>query len=277
MIETLAEHACFGGTQGVYRHASEATGTAMEVAVYVPPAADDGPCPVLYYLSGLTCTWENVTTKAGAQRYCAEHGLIFVAPDTSPRGEGVPDDPEYDFGQGAGFYLDATQAPWERQFRMESYVAEELPRLVEARFPARPGPAGVTGHSMGGHGALTLAMRHPDRFRSVSAFSPIVAPAEVPWGQKAFAGYLGDRPDAWAEHDACRLARSRGWSGDILVDQGEADGFLETQLRPELFAAACGEAGVPLTLRRHAGYDHSYWFVQTFIGDHIKWHRERLG
>ena len=189
----------------------------------------------------------------------------------------MPDDPEYDFGQGAGFYVDATQAPWERQFRMESYVAEELPRLVEAQFPARPGPAGVTGHSMGGHGALTLAMRHPDRFRSVSAFSPIVAPAEVPWGQKAFAGYLGDRPDAWAEHDACRLARSRGWSGDILVDQGEADGFLETQLRPDLFEAACGEAGVPLTLRRHAGYDHSYWFVQTFIGDHIKWHRERLG
>ncbi|NBB84454.1 MAG: S-formylglutathione hydrolase [Alphaproteobacteria bacterium] len=277
MVETKAEYACFGGTQGVYAHDSDATGTAMEFSVYVPPAAADGPCPVLYYLSGLTCTWENVTIKAGAQHWCAEHGVIFVAPDTSPRGEAVPDDPEYDFGQGAGFYVDATQAPWHRHFRMERYVVEELPTLIADRFPVRPGAAGVTGHSMGGHGALTLALRHPDVFRTVSAFAPIVAPTRVPWGQKAFAGYLGDRGDAWADHDACRLIESRGWAGDILVDQGEADGFLDTQLKPELLAEACDAAGVPLMLRRHAGYDHSYWFVQTFIGDHVAWHAARLG
>lgn len=276
MFETKAQHACFGGTQGVYAHDSDATGTRMEVAVYVPPAAADGPCPVLYYLSGLTCTWENVATKAGAQRYCAEQGIVFVAPDTSPRGEGVPDDPEYDFGQGAGFYLDATQAPWHRNFRMESYIAEELPALIGEHFPVQPGAAGVTGHSMGGHGALTLAMRHPEVFRTVSAFSPIVAPTQVPWGQKAFTGYLGDRPEVWAEHDACRLIETHGWAGDILVDQGEADGFLDTQLKPELLAEACDAAGVPLLLRRHDGYDHSYWFVQTFIGDHIAWHAARL-
>jgi S-formylglutathione hydrolase len=275
MFETITEHACFGGTQGVYAHDSAATGTRMTFAVFVPDA-NKAARGVLYYLSGLTCTWENVTTKAGAQRYAAERGLIFVAPDTSPRGEGVPDDPAADFGQGAGFYVDATQAPWAQHYRMEHYIADELSALIRARFGARDCPAAITGHSMGGHGALTLAMRHPKTFRSASALAPIVNPIDVPWGQKAFAGYLGDDRATWREHDACALVRDRGWRGEFLIDQGEADGFLGTQLQPEPFERACAETETSLTLRRHAGYDHSYYFVATFIGDHIAFHAGNL-
>jgi S-formylglutathione hydrolase len=271
MVETLEQHACFGGIQGVYAHDSAATGTRMTFALFAPPA-DRPVCGVLYYLSGLTCTWENVTIKAGAQRAAAEQGMMFVAPDTSPRGEGVPDDPAVDFGQGASFYVDATESPWSQHFRMEHYLSSELPALVDEHFGARGVPAAITGHSMGGHGALTLAMRHPQRFRSASALSPIVNPSEVPWGQKAFAGYLGDDRAAWRAHDACALVRDRGWARTFLVDQGEADGFLGTQLQPEAFERACAETGTGLTLRRHTGYDHSYYFVATFIGDHIAFH-----
>lgn len=275
-LETLAKHACFGGTQSVHAHASRATGTRMEFAVFVPPQAAERKVPVLYYLSGLTCTWENATTKAGAQRYAAERGLMLVFPDTSPRGEGVANDAAYDLGQGAGFYVDASEAPWAPHFRMESYVTEELVELVEASFPALPGVRGVTGHSMGGHGALTLALRHPGLYRSLSAFSPIVAPSQVPWGQKALGAYLGADPAKWAEHDACALIQSKGWAGDILVDQGAADQFLERELQPQRLEAACRAAGVPLTLRLQPGYDHSYYFVQSFIGDHLAWHAQRL-
>jgi len=268
-IETVSRSQCFGGVQGVYRHRSTSTGTDMRFSVYLPPQAEDGALPVLFYLSGLTCTEENVTVKGGFQRACAERGLVFVAPDTSPRGPEVADVDAYDFGCGAGFYVNATETPWSAHYRMHDYVAQELPALIAAHFPVGSGRMGLTGHSMGGHGALTLAMRHPDRFRSLSAFAPIVAPAQVPWGQKALGGYLGNDPEAWAEHDATQLVGTRGWPHDILVDQGEADEFLETQLRPELFAAACAQAGVSLTLRRQAGYDHSYYFFATFMADHI--------
>jgi S-formylglutathione hydrolase len=275
MLETLEKHACFGGTQGVYAHDSEATGTRMTFAVFAPP--DDQPLRgVLYYLSGLTCTWANVTTKGGAQRYAAERGLLFVAPDTSPRGANVPDNPADDFGQGAGFYVDATQAPWAQHYRMEQYVAHELPALIDAQFGAAGVPAAITGHSMGGHGALTLAMRHPSLFVSASALSPIVNPSEVPWGQKAFAGYFGEDRSRWREHDACALVRERGWPGEFLIDQGEADGFLGVQLQPEAIERACAETGTRLTLRRHAGYDHSYYFVATFIGEHLAFHADNL-
>jgi len=275
-LETVSRSHSFGGTQGVYRHQSASTGTDMRFSVFVPTQAADGPRPVLLYLSGLTCTEENVTVKGGFQRACAERGLIFVAPDTSPRGPEVPDDDAYDFGCGAGFYVDATEAPWSANYRMDDYVAEELPGLIAEHFPADAGSIGLTGHSMGGHGALTLAMRNPGRFGSLSAFAPIVAPSQVPWGQKAFTGYLGDDRAAWAAHDATALVGSHGWPHDILVDQGEADEFLETQLRPGLFEAACAQAGVPLTLRRQAGYDHSYYFIATFMADHIAWHADRL-
>lgn len=276
MLETIAEHACFGGTQGVYAHHSEATGTRMAFSVYVPPRGGS-TCGVLYFLSGLTATWENVTTKAGAQRYAAEKGLIFAAPDTSPRGEELPDDSAADFGQGASFYLDALCEPWSQHFRMETYISEELPALIRKHFPAREGPAAITGHSMGGHGALTLAMRHPQAFQSVSALAPVVNPCDVPWGQKAFAGYLGEDRSAWEAHDACALVRARGFEAEILIDQGEADGFLDVQLQPEAFERACGEADTALTLRRQPGYDHSYYFVATFIGDHIAFHARALG
>lgn len=274
-LEKLNEWKCFGGSQSVYAHASRATGTRMEFAVFRP--AGTGLFPVLYWLSGLTCTWENFVTKAGAQRWAAEQGVMIVCPDTSPRGDDVPDAAdEYDFGKGAGFYVNATQQPWAKHYRMYDYVVDELPALVESDIDGASDIRGISGHSMGGHGALTLALRHPERFRSVSAFSPIVAPARVPWGEKALGRYLGDDTAAWLEHDACSLIQSRGWQGDILVDQGDADTFLEQQLRPGLFEDACAKSGTRLTLRMQPGYDHSYYFVSSFIGDHVAWHAERL-
>ncbi len=276
-MERIEHHACFGGRQEVWKHTSRTLGCEMRFGVYLPPAALAGErCPVLYWLSGLTCTEQNFITKAGAQAHAAAHGLILVAPDTSPRGEGIANDAAYDLGQGAGFYLNATQSPWAPQFRMEDYVVQELPALVEAQFPATARRA-VFGHSMGGHGALTLALRHPGRYASVSAFSPIVAPSQVPWGQKAFAAYLGEDRAAWAAHDAVALV-----AGDLaerlplLVDQGEADEFLAGQLKPELLQQACAAAGHPLTLRRQPGYDHSYYFIASFIGEHITHHARAL-
>ena len=257
---------CYGGDQLVFAHDSKATGTRMEFAVYVPPQAAKQPWPVLFYLSGLTCTWENATTKAGFQRAAAEHGIVIVAPDTSPRGDDVADDTGYDLGKGAGFYLNATQEPWSKHFKMYDYVVNELTELVARSFAVNFARFGITGHSMGGHGALTIAMKNPDRFKSVSAFSPIVAPSQVPWGQKAFNAYLGPDHKMWAEYDACALMASRGWARDILIDQGDADEFLKPQLRPELFAEACKAKHVPLTLRMQAGYDHSVLF-------HVDLHR----
>ena len=276
MLETVSEGKAFGGTQGVYRHASAATGTDMTFSVYVPPHAEGAKLPVVWYLSGLTCTQANVTDKGEYRSACAELGLIFVAPDSSPRGEGVADDPMWDFGQGAGFYVDATEAPWSPHFRMWSYVTEELPALVAEHFPIDMDRQGVTGHSMGGHGALTVALRQPGRFRSVSAFAPIVAPSQVPWGEKAFSGYLGPDRDTWSEHDAVALIENGARVPDLLVDQGDRDPFLAEQLRPELLRDACAQAGIPLTLRMQPGYDHSYLFISTFMADHLRWHRERL-
>jgi S-formylglutathione hydrolase len=275
-LETVSAAKAFGGTQGVYRHASAATGTPMTFSVYVPPHEPGTRLPVVWYLSGLTCTHANVTDKGDHRRACAELGLIFVAPDTSPRGEGVPDDPAWDFGQGAGFYVDATEAPWSTHFRMWSYVTEELPALVAENFPVDMARQGITGHSMGGHGALTVALRHPGRFSSVSAFAPIVAPTQVPWGEKALTGYLGPDPATWANHDAVALIEGGARLPDLLVDQGDADAFLAEQLRPDLLASACEAAGIPLTLRMQPGYDHSYLFVSTFLADHLAWHRGRL-
>jgi S-formylglutathione hydrolase len=278
-VEIVSETRSHGGVQGVYRHASIATGTDMTFSVFVPPQPEKGePLPVLWYLSGLTCTHANVTEKGEFRAACAEHGIIFVAPDTSPRGEGVPDDSAgaWDFGLGAGFYVDATEKPWAANYRMWSYVAEELPALVAEHFPVDLGAQGITGHSMGGHGALTVALRHPERFRSVSAFAPIVAPGQVPWGQKALAGYLGQDRSTWRAHDAFALIEDGARVADLLVDVGEADPFLEKELRPELLEQACAEVGIPLMLRRHAGYDHSYYFISTFMADHVAWHAERL-
>ena len=275
-MERIEQHASFGGRQEVWQHASTSTGTPMRFGIYLPPAALAGErCPVLYWLSGLTCTEQNFITKAGAQEHAARHGLIVVAPDTSPRGEGVANDPAYDLGQGAGFYLNATQTPWAPHFRMEDYVVQELPALVEQHFPATDA-RGIAGHSMGGHGALTLALRHPGRYRSVSAFSPIVAPSQVPWGQKAFSTYLGDDRAAWAQHDAVALIAGASERLPLLVDQGEADEFLAGQLRPELLQAACEAAGHPLTLRLQPGYDHSYYFIASFMGDHVAHHASAL-
>ena len=274
-MERIEQHASFGGRQEVWRHASRSTGCDMRLGVYLPPAALRGErCPVLYWLSGLTCTEQNFITKAGAQQHAAAHGLIVVAPDTSPRGEGVADDPAYDLGQGAGFYVNATQQPWAPHFRMEDYVAQELPALIEQHFPATDA-RGLFGHSMGGHGALTLALRHPGRWRSVSAFSPIVAPSQVPWGQKALAAYLGEDPAAWRAHDAVALIAGARERLPLLIDQGEADEFLP-QLRPELLRAACDAAGHPLTLRLHPGYDHGYYFIASFIADHVPHHARAL-
>jgi S-formylglutathione hydrolase len=274
-MERIEAHGCFGGTQEVWQHTSATLGCTMRFGVYLPPQAATHRCPVLYWLSGLTCTEQNFITKAGAQQHAAQHGLILVAPDTSPRGDGVADDPAYDLGQGAGFYLNATQAPWAAHYRMEDYVAHELPALVERHFPA-DGRRSICGHSMGGHGALTLALRHPGRYASVSAFAPIVAPSQVPWGQKAFAAYLGDDRSAWTAHDAVALIASATERLPLLVDQGEADEFLATQLKPERLRAACEAAGHALTLRLQRGHDHSYYFVASFIGDHIAFHADAL-
>lgn len=276
-LETISSAKSFGGTQGVYRHLSRETGTPMTFSVYLPPQAEAGnTLPVLWYLSGLTCTHANVTDKGGYQRVCAELGLIFVAPDTSPRGANVPDAEGYDFGQGAGFYVDAIADPWAANYRMYSYVADELPQLVAAHFPADMAAQGITGHSMGGHGALTVALKNPDRFRSVSAFAPIVAPAQVPWGEKALGGYLGPDRSRWYAHDAVSLIGFGARVGELLVDQGRADNFLSEQLRPELLVDACRASGIDLTLRMQDGYDHSYAFIATFMEDHLRWHGERL-
>ena len=269
----VSEQRCFGGVQGFYRHDSRATGTPMTFGVFVPEQAARGPVPVLFYLAGLTCNAETFAVKAGAQRHAAEHGLMIVTPDTSPRDTGVEGaDADWDFGDGAGFYLDATAAPWARHWQMESYVTDELRRLVLDHFPARGGRIGVFGHSMGGHGALTLALRHPDLYASVSALAPVAAPMQCPWGVKAFGRYLGDDREAWRRHDATELVKAGGRVPPLLVDQGLADKFLAEQLLPDRFEAACLAAGQPLTLRRHDGYDHSYWFVSTFVADHIAHH-----
>ena len=279
MLETRSTHAMFGGTQGFYSHASTETATPMRFAVFVPPQASrDSPVPLVWFLAGLTCTEENFTTKAGAQKLAAELGLMLVAPDTSPRGDGVPDDAggAYDFGLGAGFYVDATQPPFDANYRMYSYITRELPGVIAANFPADMARQSITGHSMGGHGALTLALRNPGTFKAVSAFAPIVAPSQVPWGEKALGGYLGPDRGAWAKHDAVALIEDGARLADILVDQGEADTFLASQLRPDLLAAACAAAGIALTLRLQPGYDHSYYFIASFIDDHLRWHAERL-
>jgi S-formylglutathione hydrolase len=276
-LETVSTTRSHGGVQGVYRHTSTATGTPMVFSVFTPPQAADGAkCPVVWYLSGLTCTHANVTEKGEFRRWAAELGLIIVCPDTSPRGEGVADDAGWDLGQGAGFYVDATEAPWASHFRMWTYVTAELPALVAEHFPADMDRQGITGHSMGGHGALTVALRHPGRFKSVSAFAPIVAPAQVPWGQKAFPAYLGGDQASWRQHDAVALIEGGARVPEILVDQGTADGFLENQLRPQLLADACAKAGIALTLRLQEGYDHSYYFISSFMEDHLRWHAARL-
>jgi S-formylglutathione hydrolase len=275
-IETVSTVRSHGGTQGVYRHASAQTSTDMVFSVFVPDHADGATLPVLWYLSGLTCTHANVTEKGEYRAACAEHGIIFIAPDTSPRGEGVPDDEGYDFGQGAGFYVDATQAPWAANFRMRSYIETELPAMITSEFPADMTRQGITGHSMGGHGALTIALRNPDRFKSVSALAPIVAPLLCPWGEKALAGYLGDDRATWRDYDACALIEDGARVTEILVDQGAADNFLESQLKPHLLSRACDDAEIALTLRMEPGYDHSYFFISTFLSDHIRWHAERL-
>ena len=277
MTEILQQHRVHGGTLSVCRHDSAATRTAMRYSFFQPPGP--GPFPLLVWLSGLTCTEENFTTKAAAYEAAARLGLAIVAPDTSPRGDGVANDAAYDLGQGASFYVDATQAPWAEHFQMERYVTRDLLSAVEAQFPVDPTRRGISGHSMGGHGALTLALRHPQLFRSVSAFSPIVSPTRCPWGEKALAAYLGDAREAWPVHDATRLIESGAAAGHydaILVDQGLADQFLAAQLQPELLEAACAAVGQKLTLRRQAGYDHSYYFITTFINDHLTWHAARL-
>ncbi len=277
-MEIVSENKAYGGRQLVVRHASSATSTDMTFSIYLPPQAEAGKLPAVWYLSGLTCTHANVTEKGEYRAACADHGLIFIAPDTSPRGEGIPTAPEgeWDFGLGAGFYVDATEEPWAKNYRMWSYVIDELPALIHAEFPVDMGRQAITGHSMGGHGALTVALNFPDRFRSVSAFAPIVAPGQVPWGQKALTGYLGGDRGAWRKHDAVALIKDGARLPELLVDVGDADPFIEKELRPELLERACAAAGVPLTLRRQPGYDHSYYFISTFMADHLGWHAERL-
>ncbi len=278
-LDCISQARCFGGTQFTYQHESAETGTKMRFAAFVPPQAAAGPVPVLWFLSGLTCTEENFTAKAGAQRVAAERGLMLIAPDTSPRGEGVPDDAEkaYDFGLGAGFYVDATQAPWSTHYRMRSYIERELPDLVAAELPADMARQSIMGHSMGGHGALTIALRNPGRFASVSAFAPICAPLQCPWGEKALGGYLGADRAAWRDYDACALIADGARLPGLLVDQGLADNFLASQLKPGLLEAACAAASIPLTLRRQEGYDHSYFFIASFIEDHLRYHAAALG
>ncbi len=276
-FETVSTNKTHAGVQGVYRHASTATGTPMTFSVFVPDHAEGAKLPVLWYLSGLTCTHANVTEKGEYRAACAEHGVIFIAPDTSPRGDDVPDDEAYDFGKGAGFYVDATEAPWTANYRMRSYIEDELPGLILREFPAADmGRQGITGHSMGGHGALTIGLRNPNRFRSVSAFAPIVAPSHCPWGEKALTGYLGDNREEWRAYDACAMIADGLRVPELLVDQGDADAFLTEQLKPELLETACRDAGIDLQLRMQPGYDHSYYFISTFMADHVAWHAERL-
>jgi S-formylglutathione hydrolase len=276
-ITILSEHACFGGVQGFYQHDSQTTGTPMKFGVFVPPQAKDGPVPALFFLAGLTCTEETFAIKAGAQQHAAAHGLMLITPDTSPRNTGVADaDAAWDFGTAAGFYLDATQAPWRAHWRMGSYVTHELRALVRQHFPARKDRVGIFGHSMGGHGALTLALKNPGLYQSVSAFAPIAAPMQCPWGVKAFSGYLGGDKNAWAQHDATELVKAGKRTPPLLIDQGLADKFLAEQLHPDAFEAACQTAGQPLTLRRHAAYDHGYYFIATFMADHIAHHAQHL-
>jgi len=274
-MQRIESHGCFGGTQEVWSHPSSALSCEMRFGIYLPPQARERACPALYWLSGLTCNEQNFITKAGAQRYAAEHGVILVAPDTSPRGQDVADAEGYDIGLGAGFYLNATQEPWSTQYRMHDYVVDELPALVDECFPTNKARA-ISGHSMGGHGALVIALRNPGRYRSVSAFAPIIAPSRVPWGEKAFSAYLGADRARWREWDTTELIASASERLPLLVDQGDADEFLDTQLRPELLRDACNAAGHPLDLRLHAGYDHSYYFIATFIGEHIAWHAAAL-
>ena len=275
-MEVLSTNRSFDGTQGVYRHDSAATGTPMTFAVYVPDHTPGARLPVLWYLSGLTCTHANVMEKGEYRAACAEHGIVFIAPDTSPRGDDVPDVPEYDFGQGAGFYVDATQEPWAKHFRMRSYIEQELPALIAAEFPVDMDRQGITGHSMGGHGALTISLRNPGRFKSTSAFAPIVSPLNCPWGQKALGGYLGDDMTAWRQYDACALIKQGARLPDLLVDQGTADNFLDEQLKTHLLDEACRKADMPVQIRMQEGYDHSYFFISTFMAEHIAWHAERL-
>jgi S-formylglutathione hydrolase len=274
-LERIEHRACFGGWQDVYRHRSQVLDCDMQFAVYLPPQAASKAVPVLYWLSGLTCTEQNFITKAGAQRYAAEHGLALVVPDTSPRGDDVADADSYDLGKGAGFYLNATVAPWSRHYRMYDYVAKELPALIESQFPVTDARA-ISGHSMGGHGALIIALKNPGRYGSVSAFSPIVAPSRVPWGEKAFTAYLGDDRQAWKAFDAVELIKTAYEKLPLLIDQGDADEFLQTQLRPEWFKAAADAVGYPVVLRMQPGYDHSYYFVTSFIGEHVMHHANAL-
>ena len=275
-MERLQRWRSHGGWQEVWRHESRETGTPMEFSIFLPEAG--GPRPVVWYLSGLTCNWSNVTEKGEFRAACARHGLIMVAPDTSPRGEGVPDDPQgaYDFGLGAGFYVDASEEPFAKHYRMRSYIEQELPELVAGQFPADMSRQGIMGHSMGGHGALTIALRNPGRFRAVSAFAPICAPSACPWGQKALGGYLGANAAGWAEYDACRLIEGGARVPEILVDQGAADGFLESELLPGRLRDVCGKAGIDLTLNLHEGYDHSYYFISSFMAAQLDWHAARL-
>ncbi len=276
-IETLSEQACYAGRQGFYAHESNTTGTPMRFAVYMPPQAANGPVPVVFYLAGLTCTEETATIKAGAQAHAARLGLALIMPDTSPRDAGIfGEDDGWDFGTGAGFYIDATTQPWRNHYRMYSYITRELYDLVMDRFALRSDATGVFGHSMGGHGALTIGLKCPQQFRSVSAFAPICAPMQCPWGEKAFSGYLGDDIEAWKAHDACELVAAKPLETEILIDQGLDDQFLEEQLHPHLFEQACATVGQSVNLRRHAGYDHSYYFIQTFMGDHLEHHYKIL-
>ncbi len=276
-LETVSRAAAFGGSVQFLRHASDACSCDMEFSVFLPPQAQKGPCPILWWLSGLTCTADNFTTKAGAQRIAAQHGFVVVAPDTSPRGGDVPDVEAYDLGCGAGFYLNATQAPWATHFHMYDYVVTELPGVIESAFPVDASRQGIFGHSMGGHGALTIALKNPGRYKSVSAFAPIVAPIQVPWGKKALTTYLGDDPWAWAEYDATMLVSRAAERLPILIDQGDADGFLEEQLKPHLLKEACEAAGHPIEVRMQPGYDHSYYFIASFMEDHFTHHAKALG